>query len=367
MSISNFLKQSILLLPLLLFYACGSGDVVRPLRKNIQELVFASGTIEWDNVYNLTAQTDGVLSAVDFEIGDACSPGKLLAIIDNSGNKINETAAGEQFNIAQGNVSNEAPLIQQLESSIKFAEEKFQQEAHQAERFAKLYLSKGVSQVEFENAQLSKENAKSNLESLQKQLQHIRLQAKQNLISAKAQLENAKVTSQFNKVITPQQGIVIKKLKSTGDYVRKGDVIAVIADASNIEIVLNVDEKSISKVHLDQLVYVRLNTTPSHVYQAKISEILSAFDQQMQSFTCKANFTSKVPHLLYGTQLEANILVGEKHNALVIPRSYLGFGNLVQMKSDGKPRIVKTGIISSDYAEITGGLDINDELIPIKP
>jgi multidrug efflux pump subunit AcrA (membrane-fusion protein) len=42
-------------------------------------------------------------------------------------------------------------------------------------------------------------------------------------------------------------GTVIKKLKSKGDYVRKGDIIATIADDQKVEAVLNVDENNIGK------------------------------------------------------------------------------------------------------------------------
>ena len=69
---------------------------------------------------------------------------------------------------------------------------------------------------------------------------------------------------------------------------------------------------------------------------------------------------------LYGTQLEANILVGNKKKALLIPRSFVGFGNIVNVKGSKKSTVIKTGIISSDYIEVTGGLDKNAVLIPLK-
>jgi hypothetical protein len=43
------------------FTACknNTSDEVKPTRKDIAEIVFASGSLESDNKYNLTAQTDG--------------------------------------------------------------------------------------------------------------------------------------------------------------------------------------------------------------------------------------------------------------------------------------------------------------------
>ena len=69
----------------------------------------------------------------------------------------------------------------------------------------------------------------------------------------------------------------------------------------------------------------------------------------------KAFFTEPIDFDISGTQLEANIFVSEKKNALVIPRSYLGYGNKV-LDTDKKQIDVKTGIVSSDYVEILQGL-----------
>ena len=353
------------LIPLL--YSCTSEMEVTPMKKDIQELVFASGAIEWDDVYNVTAQTDGILKDVHFEIGTSFKAGEFMARIENATNITNEEAATEQLKISAENASNTAPLVLQLEQSIQFAEEKLKQDQLQVTRMEKLFANKGVSQIEFENAQLSQKSSNSNLQSLKKQLEQVKTQAKQNLINANAQYKNAIIQGTYNQVLAIEKGIVIKKLKSKGDYVRKGDVIAVIANQKAINAVLNVDEKSISKVKLGQKVFIRLNTNSEHVILGEISEILSAFDEQSQSFVCKAQFKSTLTHVLYGTQLEANILVGQKKNAVVIPRSYLGFGNLIQLKSEDRPRKIKTGIISSDYAEVTGGLKGNAILIPLKP
>ena len=79
-------------------------------------------------------------------------------------------------------------------------------------------------------------------------------------------------------------------MKTTGDFVKKGDVIATIANEQKVEAKLNVDENSIGKVKIGQNVYIKLNTNKTLVYDGKITEILSAFDEQNQSFICKVTF-----------------------------------------------------------------------------
>lgn len=74
-----------------------------------------------------------------------------------------------------------------------------------------------------------------------------------------------------------------------------------------------------------------------------------------------------IDNSLFGTQLEANILVGEKKNALLVPRNYVGFGNKVNVKGKDENVIIKTGIVSTEYVEVLDGVNQDDILLPLKP
>lgn len=362
------MKNSLfLLLTLSTLVSCGTKEEGKPVVQDIKELVFASGELEWDNSYNLTAQTDGILVNATFDVGNKVTENQIIASIDNKTNENNTASAKDLVVISKENITDNAPALQQLQQNIKFAESKYQQDKTQAERYKRLYNSQSIAKVEYENMQLAAENSLSQLNALKKQYQQVLQQSKQNYINTENQLKNNQVVLGYNKLVVPQKGTIIKKLKFSGDYVKKGDVIAVIADENKVEGVLNVDENSIGKVKIGQTVFVQLNTNKNEVYNAKVSEILAAFDEQTQSFICKVIFDKPLNTSLYGTQLEANILVGEKKNALLIPRNFLGFGNKVMVKGKDEAIIVKTGIVSTEYVEILDGITKEDVLLPLKP
>ena len=362
------MKNSLfLLLTLSTLVSCGTKEEGKPVVQDIKELVFASGELEWDNSYNLTAQTDGILVNATFDVGNKVTENQIIASIDNKTNENNTASARDLVVISKENLTDNAPALQQLQQNIKFAESKYQQDKTQAERYKRLYNSQSIAKVEYENMQLAAENSLSQLNAIKKQYQQVLQQSKQNYINTENQLKNNQVVLGYNKLVVPQKGTIIKKLKFSGDYVKKGDVIAVIADENKVEGVLNVDENSIGKVKIGQTVFVQLNTNKNEVYNAKISEILAAFDEQTQSFICKVIFDKPLNTSLYGTQLEANILVGEKKNALLIPRNFLGFGNKVMVKGKDEAIIVKTGIVSTEYVEILDGITKEDVLLPLKP
>ena len=360
------MKKILIILTIFTVISCSNNQETQPITQDIKELVFASGQLEWDDSYNLTAQTDGVLQNANFDVGNAVNKGKIIATIDNVTNQINTQTAQEQLVISNENLTDNSPALQQLQQNIQFAESKYGQDKTQEERYKRLYESQSIAKVEYENIQLNAKNSLSSLNALKKQASQILQQAKQQQITTKGQLKNNQVIQNYNSILVTESGTVIKKLKNNGDYVRKGEVIATIANAKKVEAVLNVDENSIGKVKLSQIVFVRLNSNKDIVYNGKISEILSAFDQQTQSFICKVVFDKPIISSLFGTQLEANILVGEKKNALLIPRNYVGFGNKVNVKGKEEYIIIKTGIISTEYVEVLSGIDKNDVLLPLK-
>ena len=114
---NNLLK----ILPFLFLISCKgeSEKEVKPLRKDIAEIVFASGSLESDNKYNLTAQTDGNIIKLNLVEGASVSVNQEVAVIDNKQNIISTNSAAEQLKIAQYNTTDNAPVLQQIKANMK--------------------------------------------------------------------------------------------------------------------------------------------------------------------------------------------------------------------------------------------------------
>jgi len=361
----NYCKALFFVFFISTFFSC-SNETVKPQIKDIEELVFASGSIDWKDAYNVTAQTEGVLISSSIEEGVFVQAGQLLATIDNHSNEVNSSVANDQLQIADQNVSANSPALLQIKENIRASENKYRQDSLQARRYEILYSQQSTSKVIMENAQLAEKNSYSNWMSLKNQYNAILLQAKQQQIISKGQLQNSLVASDFNKIQSLQAGTIIKKFKNKGDYVRRGEVVAIIANKESIEAVVNVDENSIAKVAVGHKVYVQLNTSKGKVLNGVVSEVLPSFDLLTQSYICKIKLTDSLPQSFYGTQLEANISVGAKKSAMIIPKMYLGYGNKVNVKGKSDAVVVKTGIVSNDFVEVLEGLTTEDVLLPIK-
>jgi multidrug efflux pump subunit AcrA (membrane-fusion protein) len=342
-------------------------EEVMPIRKDISEIVFASGTLESDDRYNLTAQTEGNILSIYVEEGKYMNKGAVAAIIDNPTNIINTQQAREQLDIAQYNTTDNAPMLKQLKANIVAAEDRLNQDIIQEQRYQKLYEQQSATKSELERYQLNTKSSRANLQALQAQYKTLQQQNKQQYIQQKGSVRVSQENQRNNTIYIINSGKVYKQLKHKGDYVRRGDVIAIIANENLLYAKLNIDENSINKVNVGQEVSVKLNTQKNKIYIGKISEILPQFDEPSQSFIAKVQFDTLPDFTINGTQLEANILIGNKKNALLIPRNYMFYGNKVQLKSQKNMTTVVPGIISTEYVEILEGLKESDIIVPIKP
>ena len=362
------LNRNILLLGAvaLMLSACGKKQQETKVeRRDITEFVFATGILEPESQYNLTAQNDGYLIALGIEEGDIVQAGQVLAVIDNPQNRISSGSAQQLLTIARENAATDAPALRQVEANIVAAQDKVKQDEKQVERYRKLSENNSVSKLEFENTQLALSTSRANLEALTQQLANLKRQADQQVIVQRSQSDVNQVLAGNNTVKAILSGKVYRLFKQLGDFVRRGEVIAVIGTPDTMHARLSVDEGNIEKIRLGQPAKVRLNVDNERNIAAKVSEIRPAFDEQTQSFFVEASFVDSLIFKISGTQLEANIETGTRTQVLVVPRNYLTYGDKVRVKrEEGEVKqAVKTGFVSSEWVEILEGLKEGETII----
>lgn len=352
------------ILSLFVLISCGEKtEETTPIRKDVTETVFASGVLEANNTYSLTAQTDGYLSKINFEEGDLIITGEVLAEVDNKENNFNTESAEGLYQIAQSNTSSNAPSLMQAKNNITITKSKLDQDQVQWQRYQKLWKENSVALIDFENATLQLKTSKANYESALENYKLIQQQADQQVITNKAQKEVSELMLTHNQIKALANGKVYKKYKEIGDYVKRGDVIALIGEAKTIYAKVNIDEGNIDKVKLGQAALIKLNTNKSKIYNGVVVEIYPSFDEATQSFICKINFTEELDFKIINTQLQANIIIAKTKAALLIPRNYIDFGGFVQIKGQNQKVKVVTKFVSNEWVQILKGIDQNTVLI----
>jgi len=338
-------------------------EETQPIRKDLTETVFGSGELRAEDSYTLTALSDGYLLELNFEEGDMVAKGATLAVIENESSALNTKGNRDLYAIAQQNTRSSAPGLRQAQANIDIARQQLQQDSVQAARYEKLWQQNSVARVEYEKIQLTYRTSEKNLASAVEAYNRAKVEADQQLINSRT---NYQVSSEsLDQVETKAvvAGKVYKKFKEVGDYVRRGEALATIGHPTDIYAHISLDESVISKVKVGQKAVVQLNTHPEAPFDAEVHKILPMFDEQDQSFSCELRFTDPLDFKVLGTQLQTNIIVGEVENALVIPREYLDFNGMVQIKGEEQKTLLATKTISNDWVHVLEGIDEQTTLV----
>ena len=135
--------------------------------------------------------------------------------------------------------------------------------------------------------------------------------------------------------------------------------LAIIGNASDFFIELQIDEYDIVKIKTGQKVLVSMDSYKGEVFEAVISKINPLMDERTKSFLVEAEFVKQPPALFPNLTAEANIVILAKNNVLTIPRNYLIDDSLVLIEKD-KKKVVVTGLKDYQKVEIIKGLTAND-------
>ncbi len=340
------------------------------IKQSVENYSFSAPNIQLNDLSvtnsSLKAQIDGYLSAVNFEEGDIIPTGKIVAIVDNKESSFNNESAKELYDIAQSNTKSNAPALLQAQNSINLNKQKMEQDYIQYQRYKKLWENNTVAKIDFENSELQCKTSKTNYESALQYYKQVKQQANQQVIGNKVTKDINNIVLSKNQIKALKSGKIFKKYKQVGDYVTRGEAIALIGEPTNIYAKVNIDEGNIGKVKVGQEALVQLNTNKGKTYKGKVAEIYPSFDESTQSFICKITFNEPLEFTIVNTQLQSNIIVSINKSALLIPRNYMDFGGNVQIKDQKGKVKVTTQFASSDWVQVLSGIDENTVLSKLK-
>ncbi len=339
---------------------CSGQDVVQPVRTDIVDAVFASGQITTDNEYLVTSNAQGYLIKSYVDEGDVVSEGTPLFHISNDKQTPQLQTAIANYEDAYRQAQPNSPQLSQLQLQIAQAEQQLELDKKNYERYSSLYEANAVSTSELEKMKLQYELSQNNLKIQEQSYNETNAILQLNLENTKQQLKLQEETSSDFVINASTSGQVLNVYNEIGDFVNLGQPIAKVGGDSYI-IQLYVAEEDIKLIQKDQRVLVALNTDSDQTHAAFITKILPAFSVEEQSFIVEARFVDQVEYVYPGTQLQANIIIQEVEDALVIPATYLTENDQVQLRS-GEKVSVQTGIKTLEWVEILSGLEASDQL-----
>jgi len=347
---------------LLFILACCSGkkEKIQPVVSDISESVYASGMVKSRDQHQVFPTVSGTIQQLLVTEGDVIEKGAPLLKIENETARLNTENA--RIAAEYSSVSANAAKLRELQETIDLARSRKQNDSLLLVRQRNLWQNKIGTKVELEQRELNYKNAVTAYRSailryndLKKELNFAARQSQKNLQISQSVAEDYTVKSET-------AGKVYSVLKEKGEMVNPQTPVIILGDADDFILELQVDEYDIARIKTGQKVLLNLDSYRNQVFEAEVYKINPAMNERTRSFTVEAAFTKRPPELFPNLTTEANIIIQEKKNALLIPREYLVDGSFVLLENGDKKQ-VKTGLKDYQQVEILDGLTKEDVLV----
>lgn len=183
------------------------------------------------------------------------------------------------------------------------------------------------------------------------------------------------MTFRESTVSAPISGTIVALPAQVGMTISQAVPLARIASRGALEIRLNVAERFISRIALNQPCEITLDAWPGEIFRGTISEISPTVDPASRTMEVRINVVNADSKLKPGMFAKVRVITERKNNIVKIPASAVisRFGEqyvyIIEKDPQDpninivKKRVITPGILIDSVMEITKGLTVNEELV----
>jgi HlyD family secretion protein len=291
------LKLSMLALLMLVATGCTkSGEVTAPLydtvkveRRSIIVAVEAAGTIEPVATVELKSKASGEILDMKAETGDEVALGALLVKVDP------RTARNR---------------LAQAEADLTAARARLSIAAAQQERAATLLEQGLLSKPDYEKAALELATSKA------------------QVVTGQVTVENARIALNDTEIRAPIAGTIIEKKVETGQVISSptqdvggGTLLLKMADLSQVQVRVLVDETDIGKIAPGMPATVSVSAYPNQPFTGSVLKVepQAVIEQNVTMFGVLVSIDNRQRLLKPGMNSEVTISVARRDDVLTLP------------------------------------------------
>ncbi len=277
-------------------------------RRDLESIVSASGRIEAKRQVNVSANTMGKITRLAVEEGDRVKKGALLVQVDPT-----------QFRAS----------VASLEAALRGAEAQLEREIANRkkreldlQRLQDLHVRNLVPQEDLDDARTDLSVAVAQEVAAREEIQRYRA----NLANARYDLDRVTIHAELSGIVT-RLNVEEGENVVTGTMNNPGTVLMTIADLSEIEAEIDVDETDVVDVKLGQKAAITIDAYPDRTFSGVVSRIGNSAitdssgggGPQAVNFRVEVTLTEEVPEVRPGFSCTADITVAVRDQALSVP------------------------------------------------
>ena len=343
---------------------------------DIRQSVVASGKVRSPQRSEIAAQVAAQVRSVAVREGQQVSAGETLIELDDRELRAAAEQARAQLQQSELRLAQLQRLTQPLaQESIRQSEANLAQAKRHFDRVETLVGKGFYSTTQLDEARRALTLAQSQLHASQLQAQSsarggsdFQL-AEAGVSQARAALALAESRLAYTRILAPRAGTILARLVEPGDSVQPGKTLLTLSPAGDTELVVQIDEKNLRLLALDQIAQVSADAWPDQRFPARLSFISPAVDALRGSVEVRLRVDNPPDYLKQDMTVSIDITTGEKTGVVLLPLEALrGMpgDTWVLVVRDGRAtrQVVETGLRNAGLTEILSGLAAGEAVIP---
>jgi HlyD family secretion protein len=346
-------------------------------RGNLVETVVASGHVETPFRVEIGGQITGTVEEVLVEEGQHVTKGQTLVQIEAS--ELKGAVVQAEGAVAQ----TEARMRQLRELTLPAAKEALTQAKatlldaqNTFDRTAALSKNGYATKAALDDAQKNLDIARTQMRTAELQVFTSNpggsdyVMAETQLSQAKANLTTAQSRLGYATIASPREGVLISRSVERGTIVQPGKALMVLAPAGTVQLVVQIDEKSLGLLKVGQKALASADAYPDQKFAAQISYINPGIDITRASVEVKLDVPDPPAYILQDMTISVDVEVARSSDTLILPLrdvyDALSGTPWVMLAKDGRGRKqpVRLGLLANAYVEILEGISEGDLVVP---
>ncbi len=342
------------------------------------QTVVASGRVVSPQRVTVALQGSGRVLRVAVSEGQAVERGQLLIELDNSDARASLAQASAAVAQAQARVRQVRELSQPLATQgLAQAQATALQTRKVLARDRDLVAQGFISQAVLDEAQRAADVASSQVASAQAQAQtntpggSDAALAQAALAQALAGQQLASVKLAQGQVLAPSSGVLISRDVEVGDIVQPGKALMVLAAAGQTQVLVQIDEKNLSKIALGQKALGSADAFASQRFDAVVAFINPGVDATRGSVEVKLAVTQPPAYLRQDMTVSIDIETARRTAAVVLPTTTLEDAStdkpwvLVVRENRAVKQFVTLGLRGDTKVEVLSGIAAGEGVVPV--
>lgn len=326
-------------------------------QRTIVAEVMGTGTLQARLEATISPNIQGRLREVLIDQNDTVAKDQLLAVLDDA-------ELREEVSVARATLASALATIDRVRAEENRAQAVLRQAQLNHQRALDLLEANVAAAADLDKAVELMQVAAADVDRAQAAI----VESERQRSTAEASLKHQEIRLAEARILSPFDGLVVRRDRDPGDVVVPGASILQLIATNQLWISAWVDETAMSDLAPGQPARVIFHSEPTHPYDGRVVRLGRQTDRETREFIVDVLVDQLPGNWAIGQRAEVFIETRRKDSVVTVPEAFIIWrenqpGVFIQLDGRARWRTFEPGLRGGGFVEAVTGLNTGDPLV----